>query len=500
MIVIGYTLFGAVRSSNFDISQLHILFFTFLLIVSVLVTLVLYYRDTKLVARMRINKWTEFFMKYRKNITIGTFILIILVQIYVLNSITAPIGWDVGHIFKGVNALPENPERINRYLSINPNNSFFAFFMYRITNILNSFSRSGTLGESWIAWQLMNTQFLNLGFILLFLAAKEAFNKSTAYITFYLALIPLALSPWLLVPYTDIIMIPVISFIFWLYAKAQNLTSTKHILFLYFLIGIMVSISYLLKPSSIVFLIAWVIIKVVKMLDFKYKGINSKMMFLTLLVTIVGFGSALGGFRYFQEQQSLIETNEEMAKPWEHFVNMGLKGDGGYNSEDSEQINSLPDQDSKKEYARTEIVKRLKAHGPLGYIQFLMEKHFGNTDRGDFGWGTDGGNQVAVNAPDSRIDEILQDTYYQNGHNVGNIRFFMQIMWIITLIGLVFTVGIRDPNHYTQVLKLGILGALLFLLLFEGGRSRYLFQFLPMIYILAGVGIKQMFSKFKGFK
>ena len=42
------------------------------------------------------------------------------------------------------------------------------------------------------------------------------------------------------------------------------------------------------------------------------------------------------------------------------------------------------------------------------------------------------------------------------------------------------------------IIKLTIIGALLYLLLFEGGRSRYLIQYLPFFYLLSANGLARI--------
>ncbi|WP_081780100.1 hypothetical protein [Ligilactobacillus apodemi] len=54
---------------------------------------------------------------------------------------------------------------------------------------------------------------------------------------------------------------------------------------------------------------------------------------------------------------------------------------------------------------------------------------------------------------------------------------------IILLLGLGCHFKQTDP--IVQMLKLTLIGGFLYLLLFEGGRSRYMIQFLPSLLILA---------------
>ena len=59
----------------------------------------------------------------------------------------------------------------------------------------------------------------------------------------------------------------------------------------------------------------------------------------------------------------------------------------------------------------------------------------------------------------------------------------MQILWIFTLFGMYLTTVSFDKKQISYreiIIKLTIIGAMMFLLLFEGGRSRYLIQFLPL--------------------
>lgn len=47
-----------------------------------------------------------------------------------------------------------------------------------------------------------------------------------------------------------------------------------------------------------------------------------------------------------------------------------------------------------------------------------------------------------------------------------------------------------------QLLKYTVIGFFVFLLLFEGGRSRYIIQFLPFLLILSSIGVDNFISIF----
>lgn len=483
---ISITLIGAFRSDNLKISTLTNHFFLILLIAILAIVVLLFSKHAK--------KWIDKYLFGVKKIFVENiglitgiyFIFGFCLQVFILTNISAPIGWDVSAIFNGVSASPENKEVISNYLSINPNNSFFFFLMYGISKVMNLFNH--TWGSSWFVWQLWNIIFMDIGFFILFKAAKHLFNKKVAYLTFYLASFSLMFSPWILVPYTDVIMIPVISAVLLLYAKQIEIKNSGvwNLIF----IGILLGICYLLKPSSIVFLIAWTIIMGIKLLT---TGKLYKKNVLSFFVAMFFFIITVGCFSIFQKQQTIVNYDAEMQKPWTHFVMMGLTGSGGYSEKDTRKVNSLPTLEKKKKYTTETIKKRLEDYGMVGYTKFLLVKHFNNTDRGDFGWGRDGTPQNPTKPSKSEFQTKLRDTYYQQGKRTNNLRFVMQILWIVVLLGMLLSFFVKDIQGGTLlIIKLTIIGALLYLLLFEGGRSRYLIQYLPFFYLLSANGLARI--------
>lgn len=492
LLSILYTLYGALRSSLLDISTINDKIWILLLFLVFIICIALYSENTRLYTLKKISMCLDFFKKNIALITRLLFFLTLILQVILLYYIHVPIGWDVDGIHASVSELIKNsPDSIaSIYLSKNPNNSLFFFLMYFVSQIGNFFHHS--LGYSWMYWQLVNTIFMDIGFIFIFLAAKNLFNKQIAYLSFYLAFIPLALSPWILVIYTDTIMLPVIGFIFWLYSLAQK----NNNLALIVILGTSIAIAYLLKPSSIVFLVAYILIKLLILMTTS-KKIELKKLILIILLFCLPLAGTVKLFHLFEDHQKLIVLDKDQAKPWQHFVMMGLTGSGGFSEEDTQAILSIPTKEEKINYANAKIVERLKNYGFTGYTKFLMKKHANNTDRGDFGWGRDGGPQVYVQSTDP-IQTFLRDTYYQQGEKVKTVRFFMHLMWIITLVGLLFITRKKykddDFDALLAIFKLTILGAFLYLLLFEGGRSRYLIQYLPIIYMLSANGYYLRFS------
>lgn len=495
LLSILYTLYGTLRSSLLDISNINDKIWPFLLILFFIICIAFIPTTSRSYIQKKLKPLFSFFKKNIAMITKLLFVIGFILQVIILYYIHVPIGWDVDGIYSGVTELTKNsPDSIaSIYLSKNPNNSLFFFLMYFISQIGNFIHHS--LGNSWMFWQLTNTIFMDIGFIFIFLAAKNLFNKKIAYLSFYLAFISLALSPWMLVVYTDTIMLPVISIILWVY----SLVKKNHNNYLMILLGVLIAISYLLKPSSIVFLVAYIMIELFLLLT-DPKKVNLKKGLVMTLLFCLPFAGTIRLFHVFEDHQKLIVLDRTQAKPWQHFVMMGLTGSGGFSEEDTRATISIPTKEGKINYANEKIAERLKNYGFTGYTKFLMKKHLNNTDRGDFGWGRDGGPQIYAPSNDP-IQAFLRDTYYQQGEKVKTVRFFMHLMWMVTLIGLLFVTRKEfkndDQDTLLAIFKLTILGAFLYLLLFEGGRSRYLIQYLPIIYMLSANGLYLQFSTIK---
>lgn len=120
----------------------------------------------------------------------------------------------------------------------------------------------GIQTSSWIYFQLLNIFFIDLSIFFLYKAADNLFNKRIAYISVYLYIFWFVLSPWIQVPYSDTLMVLLTSIVFFFYSKIviNKSFSFPNLLFL----GIFIGISYLIKPSSIIYVVSFFIIYFLK--------------------------------------------------------------------------------------------------------------------------------------------------------------------------------------------------------------------------------------------
>jgi integral membrane protein (TIGR03766 family) len=480
------TLWGAFRSSNLSVSEMPNNF-VFLLVIVVLFFFVVYSHPASKLISLSIFK--KFFSSFKRNISLITlvvFVVIILLQVFILSDVTTAIGWDVGIIISNVN----HPDKINGYLSDYPNNQLYYFIMYFYNKIVSIFLP--TLNGNWLIFQMLNLVFIDTAAILLYKATKQLYGVKNAYLVFYLYMFLFMLSPWIMVPYTDQISLFLTTVVLYFYSKLKSISGITLFLTV-IVIGTIIGISFLIKPSSIVYIIALAIVEVLKCCK------ESNFSFNTIIITsliLSSFFLPLVSFKYYMNNQDVVKIDSNRAMPWTHFVMMGLTGNGGYNFNDIKRDQAITDPILRKESNRDVIMQRLAEHKTAGYIKFLVQKHFNNTDRGDFGWGRDGTPQIPEKRSKNSIQTFLRDTYYQQGKKTNVLRFYMQIIWIVVLVGLMGSFKINSKKYDTLCGKLTIVGAFLYLLLFEGGRSRYLIQYLPFFLIVSSIGLTNILILF----
>ncbi|WP_142429124.1 glycosyltransferase family protein, partial [Enterococcus faecalis] len=478
------TLFGVIRHPYFNIANLKG--------ASLVLGLALVCFIVCIIISSNVRNYFLFFLKQikdyiRKNIKVITILIVaitILLQFILVSTISAPIGWDVKVIFLGVT----KNQPMDAYLSRYPNNAFFFFVMLGITKIANIFVDG--IGNTWLFWQLCSTVFIDLGFFFLYTATKRLFSHMIAYLVFYLSILSLALSPLIIVPYTDIGAFTIVSFSMFLYSFIN--TKKQNSLLFSMMLGICCAILYLIKPSAIIFIIAWSIVKFIDCLQKKIQPINLAKVLNILIAFIFMFGT-ISSFSIYRSTQTTIEFNKNEQYPMTHWMMMGLKGNGGYNLSDSNATSSQKKYQDKKDYNIKVIKKRLKDYGPIGYTKFLLNKQYYNTAAGDFDWKDYGPRPMELDRDSnrSRFKIFLQDNYFQVGKWTSFMKLYMQIMWLITIIGMFITgcsFNMKKIDEKELIIKLTIIGAMMFLLLFEGGRSRYLIQFLPFFYLLSAIG------------
>lgn len=463
-----------------------------LLFIGILALIILFFVYNKY-----IKKYVDMLNVKQCNILLVIYcIVLFLLQVYLARNIYFLTGWDAGILRESAVGIA-NGQVIDGnfgyywYYSMYPNNIFLTFIFSLIYQISNWF-------------KMINFEFLLVIFsiisvnISLFFTVKCAAilfkNKSYCIWIIFLYTIFIALSPWIVIPYSD-----TYSIIFTVGALYFYLSRDKmNIYFSWFMIFIMSLLGYLIKPTCIIVLIAIIIIELWKILFSDKKIIVKKLKVVpTILISICAFFI----INMYAVNYVGYESNETLEFPMTHFLMMGMNSEtkGVYFEEDVQFTKSIVGSENKKR-ANLDVVRtRIENYGFCGYLDLLMNKMLTNYNDGTFAWSVEG-NFYSVTFEDSnnQMTQILRDIYYYDGQYYNAFATYQQTVWILVLFLLPFAFFrlCKLKNFNLQVIVLTIIGITLFLLLFEA-RARYLFLYSPYYLILSVLGIQQIKSLFK---
>ena len=132
--------------------------------------------------------------------------------------------------------------------------------MYYLNKFLRFIDVTGSWSNTWFSWQVVNCLFINSSLFLFYHASKRVFNPLTAFVAYSLFFLSFGLSPWLLTPYTDTAVLLFINLVFLHIAFLTKFPSLRKILFIT-VYWDWPSLVFLMKPSSIIFLLHLVVSK-----------------------------------------------------------------------------------------------------------------------------------------------------------------------------------------------------------------------------------------------
>lgn len=425
-----------------------------------------------------------------KKISIAGLLLgaVVVWQIIFVLNVHPPIGFDAGAIHDALSNTT-SPEIID-YYSLNYNNVPILLAQHGLVTIFHT--------KSWLFVDLITLLFVDISALLNIFSVMIVDRKRIGA-ALYIHALWLALFPMIIVSYSDTWVLPMVSgylFFYCVLSQKRFKLCVRGLAGIGF--GVAVMAAYFMKPSAIIGAIAIALIEILFKLKKRKKETN-KNVFLKLalpLVTVLALGISYFTLNQKITNQTYIASYSTRHIPAIHFISMGVSGDGGYNPKDALEMAKITTVKGRAEYSKKILVKRLKKMGMWGYIQFLFKKQRNNTADGTFAWVKEGHFINENPIPNtSGFAGTLRSFVYLYGKNLGDFRFLAQLWWIILLILIAF--GWRDQRKISQVMRLTILGGFLYLLIFEGGRSRYLIQFLPAFLILATLVYDQTFDYFK---
>jgi hypothetical protein len=504
---VALMLLGAVRSGNFNVYGLPDVMVLAGVVIVIIVISLLFFVTLRQTMIRNLKMAIEFIQSHYKVCAAVLLVLVFMYQTMLIFTIRSYWGFDVGLMYECmILRLHGLDSYADIYLSHYPNNHLYYLLMY----VVSLFT-----GEPHIfVWDFLNLFCIDVSIILFSLAAQRKYGKKHGFTTLVSGCLLLGFSPYVLIPYTDTITLPFVSagLLFLSGYKPEISTAKQAISGV--LIGCMVALAYLMKPSSCIpfmasamIFIFWTasklfaestvggnrldqtrIISVDKESASREK-INVMIKAGTVMLTIaLSFTGVNVIFKSVVKHQTVFDYNAESRFPLTHFIMMGMGEPwGGFSDDDVEATINAGDYSQKIDHNLSVIKTRLTRFGLPGYIRFLVAKFDANTADGSFHFRREG---VTSNYNDQVLKGWLSQTlgkiYFLGGPYFSVYLFYSQTVWVFVVFFMLKS--LRHSDSFTSMLQLSLIGGLIFLLIFEGGRSRYLVQFLPVICILASLG------------
>ena len=203
------------------------------------------------------NRILDFLQKRYAVVVYGTMSVVFALQLAYTWLIHSPLERDVRIITENAQAGGLDEFFIIEYFSLYPNNFLILFFFRFIHRALVLFNMDEYFNRVLV---IVNIVFVNTAIVLTFHAVKMALGVFKAYVAWIFALLLFAFIPWLIVPYSDTMSMPFAIGAVFLYLKSINSDKSKKICYAV-AIGVMAQIGFLLKPSSVIPVIAILLVQ-----------------------------------------------------------------------------------------------------------------------------------------------------------------------------------------------------------------------------------------------
>ncbi|MFD0898606.1 glycosyltransferase family protein [Loigolactobacillus binensis] len=404
-------------------------------------------------------------------------------QISLIYTLAGETGFDTGIVKWGAQSTSIPAESyLYNYFSHYPNNLGLLFFerlVYRATKFFG-------LTNYTIVLDVINLLAVDIALILISFVLRQQLKRTVRWVLLPLILL---LSPWIVIVYTDTLILPFIAGIILLlnHLFASWQTEAKinfNLMGQASLLGLITWSAYRLKPNALIIVLAF-LIELGLVLWSKQVKIKPQKLLVTAGLFVIFFGGCQLLAQNKLKHQTFVPINSAIQELPSHFIMMGMNKatTGGYSQADFLYSTQYPTQASQQKANFKRIRQRFGKFGVLGYLKFLVVKNYANTSDGTLGWLNEGD---FFSKPNLKKHAFMRSFFYNFGSRLTIQRTIDQVLWILIMLGVVFS--FLERSFLCRVLRMTFFGLLVFLLFFEGGRARYMIQFLPVIYSLAVVG------------
>jgi hypothetical protein len=424
------------------------------------------------------------------------FMFLFIVQVFLVLNLRIPVGGDVGAVINpAAHALYEAPIQSN-YLSKWQNNLMLFFIIHHFKRflLLINFTRMS------FGLLLLNILLVDISLFISIITVKKIYPSSKRVILlFILFSLLVGLSPWLIIPYSDTFLMPIVSLFVLLCLMIVKSTNIAKQVVLTCVCGLLFALGWLIKPTMIAVIAALFVIGIIYLVQ-KNKEVSLRQTGVLLLSGSLVFVLSMGLFNLYTEKQNIIDLDKAARTPASYTIATGLVERpidmtrnvyGAWNF-DVHNINHGTTEE-KNENFYIFIKEKLSELGAVNYSLFLFNKARWMTSEGYFFWMREGG---FVRFPNPE-GGLLKDIFYTNGEYFSIYLHTINGIWIIVFLGL--CIGMfascftgfgnnKMKNSFDLFLRLIVFFSV-FVLLFTEGRSRYLLSFLPVFCIISVNGL-----------
>ena len=415
-------------------------------------------------------------------------LILIIYQLNMIESLTGTMDLDPAFLY---NLILDKPTIGHFYYSWAPN----LLLLLNLEKVIYHI-----LGKPYIYIYLKDLNYINMilidsSLILIYFTIKKQINRKYAFFTFLVGVALYGITPYIAIPYSDNWAFWSCSlFIFLLSIIYDNSRWNINRPIVLVALGIIGALFFKIKPSTAIALIATILILSVISISNRKKLVHSKTKikhFLKVLfLLIIPFSLTYSICNYYANNNGLVKIEKGQGASPLHFMAMGLHGDGQYWESFNNKDWSLP-KSERKSYDIEIIKQDIRELNSLSSISnFVITKQQHNSslaswqrNTGPVSWNLSPKLKLRNNfQKELRKVFIKNNFFYWNGYLV-----FVQLVWVIAILLIILSYPVKD--YFVQILKYTVVGGFLFLLLFEGGVSRYMIQYLPFIITLIPYGV-----------
>ena len=424
---------------------------------------------------------TKFFIRYEHLILAVISVLVLLYILIAARYYYFVTGWDAGNVIVNVKRILEGYQVDKYYYSQCSNNLFITILFSWISKTYKEIT-----GKTFTYYSLVAAQCFAMvlsGYFTYYSAKNLTKKRDIALMSWFLFLILGILSPWVVVPYTDVLGVVFLATTLFLYTSKHN-PATLILLGLFFALG------YYIKPTVLIPAIAIAVCSLQKI----PAVIKKKTIKPWLSASFVLVGLAIGILTVKLCISTLhVPLNKDGAFDMTHYFMMGLneESNGVWNPEDvlfSEGIDTLSERHTLN---LQRAGGRLTDMGPIRTIVHIGKKLLVSFNDGSFAWAEEGDFfYLLLDSGNERIESVYRNLYYTDGSMYPLFLSTRQSVWIAVLAFL--AIGAfkkkKEESEDFSFLKLSVFGFMLFEILFEP-RARHILPCLPILLIMSAHGL-----------